>query len=147
MRLGKAARMNRRSFAIVWATLTFWLAGSGSLAAQAPESPVKVAAEKAIDHVGETVQIEMTVQSGKKADSSERYYLDSEKDYKSSTNVAVVIPFETAAAFEKEGVKDILAHFLDKKVRVTGKVVRSADQTRIFVTDPKKIELIAAPAK
>lgn len=139
--------MTRRSFAIVWASVSFWLAGSASITAQTPEKPLKVEAVKAIDHIGESVVIEMTVHSGKKADSSSRYYLDSEKDYKSPTNVAVVIPFEAAADFEKAGVKDIMAHFMDKKVRVTGKVVRSADQTRIFVTDPRKIELIAAPAK
>lgn len=136
--------MNRRTFAIVGATVSVWLAGTSPLLAQKEEEAVKVAADKAIDHVGETVVVEFTVHSGKKADTSERYYLDSEKDYKSPTNVAVVIPFEAAEAFEKAGVKDILAHFLEKKVRVTGKVTRSSDQTRIFVTDPKKIELIAA---
>jgi hypothetical protein len=109
---------------------------------QAAPKAVKVAPEKALEHVGETVIVEMVVRSGKKADTSERYFLDSDADYKSPTNLAVVIPFETAKAIEKGGVKDILAHYSDKTIRVTGKVVRSADQTRIFVTNAKQIELV-----
>lgn len=140
--------MNRRRFAIVCASISVCLTATTLAEAQSRGKTAIVAADKAADHVGEVVTVELTVHSGKKADSSERYFLDSEKDYKSPTNLAIVIPFEAAPAFEKAGVKEILSHYLDKKVRVTGKVVRSSDQTRIFVTDPKKIELIAAePAK
>lgn len=136
--------MNRRIFAIVWAVIFTSLAIHAPVSAQKADKAKTIAPEKAIDHVGKTVTIEMTVHSGKKVDNSERYFLDSEKDYKSPTNLAVVIPYDSATAFEKAGVKDIMEHYLDKKVRVTGKVIRNADQTRIFVTDPKKLVVIEA---
>lgn len=101
-----------------------------------------IPAEKARDHVDKTITTEFTVKSYKNAESSKRYYLDSEADYKAENNLAVIITYDSAAAFEKAGIKDIIAHYADKKVRVTGKVLHESDQTRIYVTEPKQIELV-----
>lgn len=118
---------------------------AGSLPAQDAPAAQKaeiIPADKARDHVDKTITTEFTVKSYKNADSSKRYYLDSEADYKAENNLAVIITYDSAAAFEKAGIKDVIAHFADKKVRVTGKVIRESDQTRIYVTEPKQIELL-----
>lgn len=101
-----------------------------------------IPANQAKNHLGKTITTELTVKSSKKAESSKRYYLDSEADYKSDENLAVIISFDTAKEFEKEGVKDIIAYYENVKIRVTGKVVHESDQTRIHVTKPDQIKLV-----
>lgn len=130
-----------KRLALVFGLLIVPVAGSLPAQEVAQKADV-IPADKARDHVDKTITTEFTVKSYKNADSSKRYYLDSEADYKADNNLAVIITYDSAAAFEKAGIKDVIAHFADKKVRVTGKVIRESDQTRIYVTEPKQIELL-----
>ena len=134
------------------AILSLWMvAAMAPLPASALEDP-KVAvekksneviqADKARDHLDKTITVELTVKSSKNADKQMRYYLDSEADYKADHNLAVVITYESAADFEKAGIKDIIAHYSDKTIQVTGKVIRESDQTRIYVTEARQIKLV-----
>ena len=132
-----------KRLAILFGLLTLPVAASlPAQDAPAAQKAEIIPAEKARDHVDKTITTEFTVKSYKNAESSKRYYLDSEADYKAENNLAVIITYDSAAAFEKAGIKDIIAHFADKKVRVTGKVLHESDQTRIYVTEPKQIELV-----
>ena len=98
--------------------------------------------DKARDHIDKTITVELTVKASKNAEKQTRYYLDSEADYKADNNLAVVITYESAADFEKAGIKDIIAHYSEKTIHVTGKVIRESDQTRIYVTEAKQIKLV-----
>ncbi|MBY0396264.1 MAG: hypothetical protein K2X91_07315, partial [Thermoleophilia bacterium] len=72
-----------------------------------------------------------------------RYYLDSEADYDSPTNLAVLIDYDHAPAFKAKGIDNPAEHYKGKRIRVTGTVIREEDQTRIRVTDPARIEVVA----
>jgi len=101
-----------------------------------------IQADKARDHIDKTITVELIVKSSKNAEKQTRYYLDSEADYKADNNLAVVITYESAADFEKAGIKDIIAHYSEKTIHVTGKVIRESDQTLIYVTEAKQIKLV-----
>jgi len=53
----------------------------------------------------------------------------------------VVISYDHADAFKQAGIDDPADYYRSKTIRVTGKVIRENDQTRIRVEDPKQIEL------
>lgn len=101
-----------------------------------------IPAEKARDHLDKSITTELTVKSAKDANTSKVVYLDSEEDYKSEKNLALVIPYATVEDFKKAGIDDVIKHFMGKKIRVTGKVIRQSDQTRIIVTEMKQIEMV-----
>ena len=72
------------------------------------------------------------------------YFLDSEEDFRDEKNFCVVISYDHADKFRDAGIDDPAAHYKDKTIRVTGKVIEEDDQIRIRVEDPKKIEVAEA---
>ena len=110
---------------------------------QAAAKPIKAAEAK--DHVDRLVVATMTVRHAKDGFHRESYYLDSEADYKSPDNLGVVISYKVAEAFKAAGIADVVAHYGDKVIRVTGTPVRREDQVQIVVTDPRQIEVVVAP--
>ena len=116
-------------------------AGNVAAAQEAKKADV-VDAAKARDHIDKTITAELTVKSAKDANTSKVVYLDSEEDYKADNNLAIVIPYATVDEYKKTGVEDVIKHYMGKKIRVTGKVIRQSDQTRIIVTELKQIELV-----
>jgi hypothetical protein len=119
------------------------VAGSSATADDKAKDAKPIAAKEAKGHVGETVTVAFTIKHAKDGTHEESYFLDSEADYKDPDNLAVVIAYEHAGAFKKAGIADIVAHYQDKSVKVTGKVTKEKMQTRIRVTDPKQIEVVA----
>ncbi|MFM7317488.1 MAG: hypothetical protein ACKO85_15160 [Isosphaeraceae bacterium] len=101
-----------------------------------------IPADKAREHLDKSITTELTVKSAKDANTSKVVYLDSEENYKAENNLALVIPYATVEEFKKAGVEDVIKHFMGKKIRVTGKVIRQSDQTRIVVSEVKQIELV-----
>ncbi len=137
-----------RLIAILSLSVLAMIAPRKSSALDAPKVAIEtksadvIQASKARDHIDKTITVELTVKSSKNAEKQTRYYLDSEADYKAENNLAVVITYESASDFEKAGIKDIIAHYSDKTIHVTGKVIRESDQTRIYVTEAKQIKLV-----
>lgn len=132
---------------IMLASVMFCSLGVASsvLAAPAIQEAKKadvIPADKAREHLDKSITTELTVKSAKDAATSKVVYLDSEEDYKAENNLALVIPYAAVEDFKKAGIDDVIKHFMGKKIRVTGKVVRQSDQTRIIVTDVKQIELV-----
>ena len=123
------------------------LALSSSAWADEPAAKATIAAADARDHVGETCTVELTVRLSKNAAPPREYYLDSEKDFRDEKNLAVVISYDHADLFKKAGIDDPSAHYKGKTLRVTGKIIREKDQTRIRVEDPKQITLVDDKAK
>lgn len=124
----------------VAAPLTISALDAPKVAIEKPADVIQ--ASKASDHIDMTITVELTVKSSKNADKQMRYYLDSEVDYKADQNLALVITYDSAKDFEKAGIKDIIAHFSDKTIRATGKVIRESDQTRIYITEAKQIQMV-----
>jgi hypothetical protein len=101
-----------------------------------------IPADKARDHVGKEGTYRMTVRMCRNVERSQVYFLNSEKDYHDEKNLAIVIEYEHADAFEDAGIEDPSTYYRDKTIEVTGKVVREREQTRIRVTSPKQIKII-----
>lgn len=101
-----------------------------------------VASDEARNHVDETCTVEMTVRSTKNAVPRKEYYLDSEEDFRDEKNLAVVIAHDHADRFRQAGIDDPSVHYKGQKIRVTGKVIREAEQVRIRVDAPDQIQLV-----
>lgn len=111
-------------------------------AAQATKAGEVVPAAEAHKHIDKKVTVEMTVKSAKNVESRKVFFLDSEEDYKAPANVALVIPYAAAEDFKKAGIDDVIAHYMNKKIRVTGTLIHQSEQTRLIVTDVKQIEAV-----
>jgi hypothetical protein len=101
-----------------------------------------VAAPDAKNHVDERCTVEMTVRSSKNAAPRREYYLDSEEDFHDDKNFAVVISYDHAELFQKAGIDNPADHYMGKKLRVSGKIIRENDQIRIRVEDPQHIKIV-----
>lgn len=133
--------MNLR-FLMVLAVLSMANFGGNVAAAKEVKKVDVIDASKARDHIDKLITTELTVKSAKDANTSKVVYLDSEEDYKAENNLAIVIPYATVEEYKKTGVEDVIKYYMGKKIRVTGKVIRQSDQTRIIVTEIKQIELV-----
>ncbi len=129
-------------FLMVLAVLSMANFGGNVAAAQEVKKVDVIDASKARDHIDKLITTELTVKSAKDANTSKVVYLDSEEDYKAENNLAIVIPYATVEEYKKTGVKDVIKYYMGKKIRVTGKVIRQSEQTRIIVTELKQIELV-----
>lgn len=127
--------------------LGFTSAMAATQAADSDKKAASVAAEvipadKARDHIDKTVTVELTVKSAKNVENREVYYLDSEEDYKAEANLALVISYEAAKDFKKAGVDDVIEYYMNKKIRVTGKVIHQSEQTRMIINHANQVELV-----
>ncbi len=113
-----------------------------SLAVAADDKPLTpVEARKKL---GETVTVEMTVQTTKdRLENRGEIYLDAELDFKDEKNFAVVITKAGAAKLKEAGIDDPAAHFKDKKIRATGVVKEVDNVPRIEIDDAKQISIVA----
>ena len=111
------------------------------VAADGDDKPLT--AVEARKHVNEKVVVVMKVQASKdRLEKRKEIYLDSELDFRSDKDLAVVINVPGAAKFKEAGIADPAAHFLNKTIRVTGTVTLAEGPPRIVVEDPKQIEIV-----
>jgi DNA/RNA endonuclease YhcR with UshA esterase domain len=96
---------------------------------------------EAAKKVDEKVTVEMEVKSVGRGKSGV-FFLNSEENYKSSSNFTLFINRTGAASFKKAGVVDPAKHFKGKKVRATGTVKLYRERPEIAIEDPKQIELV-----
>jgi hypothetical protein len=137
MRSNDSAGQPGRALSLAFAVLVV-LAG----AAPDDKPPKVVAAPDAKNHIDEQCTVEMTVRSSKNAGPRREYYLDSEEDFRDEKNLAIVISYDHAEAFQKAGIEDPAEHYKGKKLHVTGKVIHENDQTRIRVEKPEQIKIV-----
>ncbi len=103
-----------------------------------PLSPVQ-----AREKVGEKITVEMTVQAAKdRLEKRGEIYLDAEPNFRDKKNFAVVINKTGAASLKKAGIDDPADHFMDKKIRATGKVKEVDGVPRIEIDDAKQIRVV-----
>ncbi len=110
-----------------------------------PQASAQLPATQAKDLIGTQATFAMKVASGKKIEAAQAYFLDSESDFRSDTNLAIVIKFVDEPAFVKAGIDSILGRYEGKSIEVTGEVVRERLFTRIYVTTPEQIKVIELP--
>jgi hypothetical protein len=92
--------------------------------------------------VGQEVQVEVTIQTGKnRLEKRGEIYLDLELDFRDEKNLAIVITRDGAADFATQGIADPAEHFVNKTIRVTGKVSVQQDVPRIEVNSAKQITI------
>lgn len=92
--------------------------------------------------VGQEVKVEVTIRTGKnRLEKRGEIYLDLELDFRDAKNLAIVITRDGATDFATQGIADPAEHFVNKKIRVTGKVSVAQDVPRIEVNSAKQITI------
>jgi hypothetical protein len=92
--------------------------------------------------VGQDVNVEVAIQTGKnRLEKRGEIYLDLELDFRDEKNLAIVITRDGAADFAAQGIADPAEHFVNKTIRVTGKVSVQQDVPRIEVNSAKQITI------
>lgn len=109
-----------------------------------PPADEIIPAARARDHLNQRVTVELTVKASKNSANRRTYFLDSEEDFRSDSNLAIVIGYDDAPKFRDAGIDDPASHFFEKTIRVTGTVIDEDDQTRIRVTDPAQIVIVTS---
>jgi hypothetical protein len=97
--------------------------------------------EEARDHFNETVTLEMVVKSSMEMTSGV-VLLNSEKDRRNVMNLSLFIKKDTVALFKKAKIVDPAAHYKDKTVRVTGKLITYLRRPAIELKGPDDIRIV-----
>ena len=97
---------------------------------------------EAIEHINESVIVEMLVKRTKCCSGSQQVFLDSEANHRDPKNLGVVITETGRAKFTETGLDDPTIHFSGKTIRVRGTVIRKEKGPYIEVHDPNQIELV-----
>ena len=93
--------------------------------------------------VGKEWTAELTVRSTGGDKAGARIYLNSEKDFRSEANLAIVLEMKALQkSLEAAKIDDPRAFYLGKKLRVTGVVSSFREKPQIVVKDAKQIEIV-----
>ncbi len=113
----------------------------GLCAAAADDKPLAPA--DARNHVGKQVTVEMVVKASKKSTKRKMVFLDSHEQHTDPDNLGVTLTeaVETELV-RKHSAQDVAQFFRDKKIRVTGTVVRRDDHTYIDLETAERISLV-----
>jgi hypothetical protein len=115
----------------------------GLMAEDAPKPLTPLEARR---KVGQSVEVQMTVQAAKdRLEKRGEIYLDAEPDFRDEKNFATVINRDGAALFQSRGVTDFEGHFRGKTIRVKGTVTEVDGVPRIEVSDPEQISIVENP--
>ena len=111
--------------------------GFSAWAAEHPLTP-----EEARQKLGEQVWVQMQVASAKdRLEKRGEIYLDSQMDFRSEKNLAVVITRRGAESLRGQGILSPAEHFNTKEIRVKGTVKEVDGVRRIEVDDAGQLEL------
>ncbi len=92
--------------------------------------------------IGDEVTVKLKIVTGKdRLEKRGEIYLDSQEDFKSEKNFAIVINKDGAKSLKSAGIDDPAVHYVNKTLIVTGKVTVVDDVPRIEVTEAKQIEV------
>lgn len=98
--------------------------------------------QEALNHIGESVTVEMLVQRTKRCSGSGQVFLDSEQNYRDPSNLGIVVSEVGRANFREAGIDDPTEYFKDKTIRVHGVVIRKEKGPCIEVNDAGQIEIV-----
>lgn len=132
-------QIRRCSLLVTW--LAALIATTG-LPASEP-SPKPHSAVEARQQVGKEVVVEMVVQSAKdRLEKRGEIYLDSELDFRSAQNFAVVISRAGVAASREAGIANPAEHFDQKTIRARGKATEQDGVPRIEIDASAQIQIV-----
>ncbi len=104
--------------------------------------------EEASKKVGQTVTVELVVQStGETRSGNKLFFLNSEKDFRSPKNFTIVIDSKLLDKFAKAGVADPKSFYANETIRVTGKVSLYQNKPQIRVEGPEQIKVVKNEGK
>jgi DNA/RNA endonuclease YhcR with UshA esterase domain len=127
-----------------WALLTVVIL---AVPIQADEDKA-VTVEEAGKKVGQTVTVELVVQStGETRSGNKLFFLNSEKDFRSPKNFTIVIDSKLLEKFAKAGVADPKTFYINETIRVTGKVSLYQNKPQIRVEGPEQIKVVKKDGK
>jgi alkaline phosphatase D len=123
-------------------TVPLSLLKPGSRAAAAlphQPGPGSISPREALKKLGQKVVVEMKVQATGRPKTGQRFFLNSERDFRSDLNLTVVV---NAGALTGPWAKATPETFKDKVIRVTGTVSDFRGSPQILVDSESQIELI-----
>lgn len=131
-----------RAVSLLFAIFLVTSGGAREEIIAADDSPKWLTAGEARKLVDKDVHAEVTIQTAKnRLEKRGEIYLDTEPDFRDDKNLAIVITRTGAADFQTQGVEDPAEHFLNKTIRVQGKVTLGEHGPRIEITAAKQIQL------
>jgi alkaline phosphatase D len=101
--------------------------------------PGSISPRDALKKIGEKVVVEMKVQATGRPKTGQRFFLNSERDFRSDVNLTVVV---NAAALTGKWEKATPDTFKDKVIRVTGTVSDFRGSPQVLVDDENQIEFV-----
>ena len=108
-----------------------------------PENVSKpIGPEEAARKVNQEVTLRMKVKSAMMRRGA--CLLNSEDNYKDSNNFTLLISSEGMEKFKDAEIADPAAHFKDKTVQASGKVVLDRTHFQIVITGPEQIKIVEA---
>jgi DNA/RNA endonuclease YhcR with UshA esterase domain len=116
---------------------------AGAAAVADPATATIIAAEDALEHIGDEVVVEFVVKGGRKLDDKEICFLNSNRDHRDSGTFTAVIFRTGLARYASDGIADPATEFQGKTIRVSGVVEERNGQAQIVVASPTQIELVA----
>jgi len=115
-------------------------AEDGAAPAVAERAPAAlIAADDALEHVGEECTVEFVVAGGRKLDDKAVCFLNSRKDHREPGTFTVVIFRDGLARFATDGIDDPAEAFAGQTIRVTGRIDKRNEQAQIVVESPAQI--------
>ncbi len=107
-----------------------------------PKKEAVLTVAQALESIGKpSVQVELTVQTAKnRLDRRGIVFLDSEEDFGNEKNLGIAISVDAAAQMKEKGIDDPAEYYKDKRIRVTGPIMRFEDRPYLPVMDAKQIE-------
>ena len=108
----------------------------------AEDTPPKIDASRAREHVGKQVQVEFQVKGSKHSVKRKTYFLDSQPDFNDPANLGIQIPDEVAERLKSERqIENPATFYLEKKIVVRGEVFLMENRVYIKLKEPSQIEL------
>jgi hypothetical protein len=110
----------------------------------AQATPLAIRPEDAGQHVGKRVVVEFQVNYVGKASTAERYFLNSLKDYRHQSNFTVTFTDKVLSQLKASGVTNIVQHFENKSLRVTGNISAYMGRPQIELEDISQLEMLGS---
>ncbi len=98
----------------------------------------------AVEHAGQECIVEFNVASSRLLEGKGSCFLNSQKDHRENGNFSAVIFRAGLDLFAAKGIADTAQEYLDKKIRVSGRIEERAGQAQIVIEGPTQITVVPA---
>jgi hypothetical protein len=114
----------------------------------AEDEPEVIKAAEARKHVGKKVSVTFLVKTAKHSEKRQKYYLDSEEDFRDEKNLGIQIPDSVAAKLKQQkNVDDPVDFYKGKEIKVQGKIFLEDERPYIRIEEPEQIDIVESDKK